>query len=81
MSQKQDISEILWRAVQDPEFLNAIKAHKRYHLRLVAIISLNIGLFFNVLAVCLARDKIINGLAFLPVCLVQSISLFPCWSN
>ncbi|KAL8981709.1 MAG: hypothetical protein Q9205_003587 [Flavoplaca limonia] len=67
MSQKQDISEILWRAVQDPEFLNSIKAHKRYHLRLVAIISLNIGLFFNVLAVCLARDKIINGLAFLPL--------------
>ena len=81
MSQKQDISEILWRAVQDPEFLNSIKARKRYHLRLVAIISLNIGLFFNVLAVCLARDKIINGLAFLPVCLVRSISLLPYWSN
>ncbi|KAL9000560.1 MAG: hypothetical protein Q9169_000853 [Polycauliona sp. 2 TL-2023] len=67
MSHKQDISEILWRAIQDPEFLNSIKSHKRYHLRLVAIVSVNIGLFFNILAVCLAGDKIINGLAFLPL--------------
>lgn len=67
MSHKQDISEILWRAIQDPEFLNSIKSHKRYQLRFVAIISINIGLFFNILSVCLAHDKVLNGLAFLPV--------------
>ncbi|KAL8755353.1 MAG: hypothetical protein Q9199_003703 [Rusavskia elegans] len=67
MSHKQDISEILWRAIQDPEFLNGIKSHVRYHLRLVAIISINLGLFFNILSVCLARDKVLNALAFLPL--------------
>ncbi|CAL8577613.1 hypothetical protein XPA_003437 [Xanthoria parietina] len=67
MSHKQDISEILWRAIQDPEFLNSIKSHKRYQLRFVAIISINIGLFFNILSVCLAHDKVLNGLAFLPL--------------
>lgn len=79
MSHKQDISEILWRAIQDPEFLNGIKSHKRYHLRLVAIISINLGLFFNILSVCLARDKVLNALAFLPVCPPRTQSALSEW--
>ena len=67
MSYQQSLAQLFWRALEDPEFLQSIKSHKRYHLRLIAIISNDIGLFFNILAVCLARDKILNGLAFLPV--------------
>lgn len=67
MSYQQTLAQLFWRAVEDPDFLQSIKAHKRYHLRLIAVISNDIGLFFNILAVCLARDKILNGLAFLPV--------------
>lgn len=75
MSQQQSLSHLLSRAFDDPDFLQSIKAHKRYHLRLLAIISIDLGLFFNILAVCLARDKILNGLAFLPVCLSRLYEL------
>lgn len=71
MSYRQTLAQLFWRAVEDPEFFHSIKSHKRYHLRLIAIIANNIGLFFNILAVCLAHDKILNGLAFLPVGVVQ----------
>lgn len=67
MSYQQTLAQLFWRAVEDPKFLQSIKNHKRYHLRLIAIISNQIGLFFNILAVCLARQKVLNGLAFLPV--------------
>ncbi|KAL8674659.1 MAG: hypothetical protein Q9168_000967 [Polycauliona sp. 1 TL-2023] len=81
MSQKQDILEVFWQAIQDPEFLNSIKSHKRYHLRLVAIISIDVGLFFNILAVCLAHDKIINGLAFIPLVISLIWNVFDLVAN
>ena len=67
MSYQQTIAELFWSCVQDPEFLQSIKSHRRYRLRLIAILSIDVGLFFNVLAVCLARNKIVPGLAFIPV--------------
>lgn len=71
MSYQQTLAQIFWRAVEDPEFLQSIKSHKRYHLRLIILIANDIGLFFNILAVCLAESKVLNGLAFLPVGVVQ----------
>ncbi|KAI4288653.1 MAG: hypothetical protein L6R35_002088 [Caloplaca aegaea] len=66
MSYQQNLAQLFWRALEDPEFLQSIKSHKRYNFRLIAILSSQIGLFFNILAVCLVRNKVLNGLAFLP---------------
>lgn len=70
MASMQSTSQLFWRAVfEDPKFFESIKNHSRYRLRLIAIISVDLGLFLNILSVCLARNKVLNGLAFLPVCL------------
>lgn len=69
MVYRQSTSQLFWTAVfEDPKFFESIKNHSRYRLRLIAIISVDLGLFLNILSVCLARNKVLNGLAFLPVC-------------
>lgn len=67
MNSYQQTAQIFWKAVEDPDFLQSIKGHKHYHLRLIAVISNDIGLFFNIIAVSLAQNKVVNGLAFFPV--------------
>lgn len=67
MSYPQNLAQLFWRAVEDPELLQSIRRHKRYNFRLIAILSNQLGLFLNLLAVCLVRNKVLNGLAFLPV--------------
>lgn len=54
-------------SAEDPRFLQSIKSHPRYHLRLTAIIAVAFGIFFNVLAIAIAQVFILSGLAFLPV--------------
>ncbi|KAL9584650.1 MAG: hypothetical protein Q9212_001986 [Teloschistes hypoglaucus] len=68
MASMQSTSQLFWRAVfEDPKFFESIKNHSRYRLRLIAIVSVDLGLFLNILSVCLARNKVLNGLAFLPL--------------
>lgn len=54
-------------SAEDPRFLRSVKSHPRYPLRLAAIVAVAFGLFFNVLAVAIAQEFILSGLAFLPV--------------
>ena len=49
------------------ECLRSVKNHPRYHLRMVAIGSAALGLFFNTLAIAICKVKLLHGLAFLPV--------------
>ena len=57
----------LMSGAEDPRFLRAVKSHPRYHLRLTAIIAAAFGIFFNVLAIAIAQELIMSGLAFIPV--------------
>ncbi len=54
-------------SAEDPRFLQSIKSHPRYHLRLTAIVAVAFGIFFNVLAIAIAQMFLLSGLAFLPV--------------
>ena len=67
MSPQQTAAQIFWKAVEDPDFLQSVKSHRRYHLRLTAIVAVGFGLFFNFIAVLVAGQPVLNGLAFLPV--------------
>lgn len=67
MAYQQRAAQLFWRAVEDPDFLQSVRSHQRYPLRLVAIISAAFGLFFNLLTVCLGQHKALNGIAFIPV--------------
>lgn len=57
----------LMTGAEDRRFLYSVKSHPRYHLRLTAIIAVAFGIFFNVLAIAIAQEFILSGLAFVPV--------------
>lgn len=43
------------------------KNNPRYYLRVTAIIALGVGIFFNILAIAIAHEYILSGIAFVPV--------------
>lgn len=52
---------------EDRTVFQSMKNHPRYHLRVTAIVAVALGLFFNTLAIIIAREYVLSGLAFLPV--------------
>ena len=69
----------LMSGAEDPRFLRSVKSHPRYHLRLAAIISVAFGIFFNVLAIAIAQQFILSGLAFIPVSGLDLPHTFTSW--
>lgn len=57
----------LMSGAEDHRFLHSVKSHPRYLLRLAAIIAVACGIFFNVLAIAIAQEFLLSGLAFIPV--------------
>ena len=49
------------------------KNHPRYHIRMIAIGSVAIGIFFNILSIAICKDHILQGLAFLPLCTLRKL--------
>lgn len=49
------------------------KNHPRYHIRLIAIGSVAVGIFFNILSIAICKDYILQGLAFLLVCTLRKL--------
>lgn len=43
------------------------KNNPRYYLRVTAIIALAVGIFFNILAIAIAHEYVLSGIAFVPV--------------
>lgn len=52
---------------QGVQFSLYMENHPRYRLRMIAIGSVVIGLFFNILAIAISHQYILQGLAFVPV--------------
>ncbi|MCJ1265646.1 hypothetical protein MMC22_005526 [Lobaria immixta] len=51
---------------QGVQFSLYMENHPRYRLRMIAIGSVVIGLFFNILAIAISHQYILQGLAFVP---------------
>lgn len=54
---------------QGVQFSLYMENHPRYRLRMIAIGSVVIGLFFNILAIAISHQYILQGLAFVPLCI------------
>ena len=61
-------SQVLQWGSKEAQMLRSVKDHPRYGLRMVAIGSVTLGVFFNILSFALCHQPILHGLAFLPVC-------------
>lgn len=69
----------LMSGAEDPRFLRSVKSHPRYHLRLTAIIAVAFGIFFNILAIAIAQEFLLSGLAFIPVSGSYLRHIFASW--
>lgn len=52
---------------QGAELIRSVKNHPRYRLRMIAIGSVTVGIFFNILSIALCDQHLLYGLAFAPV--------------
>lgn len=52
---------------QRVQLIRSVKNHPRYRLRMIAMGSVAIGIFFNILSIALCHQPLLHGLAFLPV--------------
>lgn len=52
---------------QGVQFIRSVKNHPRYRLRMIAIGSVVIGIFFNILAIAICHQRLLHGFAFIPV--------------
>ena len=60
---------VLINRIQDSDFVRLVKEHPRYQLRVIALIAVAAGIFFNILAIAITHEKLLCALAFLPVCI------------
>lgn len=52
---------------QGAELIRSAKNHPRYRLRMIAIGSVTVGIFLNILSIALCDNNLLYGLAFVPV--------------